>query len=222
MAYTIRPLATQDAPAAARLHAEGQPGTFLTNLGPAFLTAFYAEMAANPHSYGFVAEDCGEVIAAGTGTLDTGALFRDLILRRGFRLILPVATAILRHPSLIPMLFETVLYPLRAGRAPEGEHAEPDEPEMLDLNVKTGRRHEGMGKAIWWRMVEENRKRGFKSVGLTVEESNHYAVRFHELQGARLKHVFMMYGRRMCYYVLPLTDEEARPPSADSARQSGS
>ncbi|MCB9160561.1 MAG: hypothetical protein H6644_12065 [Caldilineaceae bacterium] len=53
----IVPLTPDHAPAAARLHIAGQPGTFLTALGPEVLTVLYAQLPQSAHGFGFAAAD---------------------------------------------------------------------------------------------------------------------------------------------------------------------
>ncbi len=119
MSFEIRPFAPEHAAAAAAIHAEGQPGTFLTSFGPSFLRALYSQMAQSAHSFGCVALDGGEVIGVVTGTEDSGAVFRELILRRGLKLLLPVAGAVLRHPALLLKVLQTVMYPAETSQGRE-------------------------------------------------------------------------------------------------------
>lgn len=197
MSYTIRPLAPEDATIAADLHIEGQPGTFLTSLGRRFLEALYAQMAVSSYCFGYVAVDGDEVIGVVTGTTDSGAVFKELVLRRGYKLALPVLGSLLRHPSLIPKVVQTMLYPSQT-------HIEPGEAEMLYLATRSERRGEGIGRALWWAFADGLRERGYKRMGLCVDVANAHAVRFHERQGMDLIRTFTMYGREFRWYVLPL------------------
>ena len=52
----IVPLDPAHAAAAARLHIDGQPGTFLTRLGPEVLTVLYRALPQSPAGFGFAAE----------------------------------------------------------------------------------------------------------------------------------------------------------------------
>ena len=208
MSYTVRAFAPEDASAAADLHLEGQPNTFLTSLGRTFLVALYSEMAVSPYCFGYVAVDGGEVIGVVTGTVDSGAVFKDLVLRRGFKLALPVMASLLRHPSLIPKVVQTFVYPSQT-------RIEPGETEMLYLASRADRRGEGIGHALYWAFVEGSRQRGFKMMGLCVDESNQVAVRFHERQGMDLERTFMMYGRPFRWYTLPLNGESGTSDGAN-------
>jgi len=219
MSFEVRPLAPEHAVAAAAIHAEGQEHTFLTSLGQAFLRALYAGMASSAHCFGYVALDVGshvglpqggqQVIGVVTGTVDSGAVFKDLILRRGLRLILPVARAMLRHPSLVPKVFKTALYPAQTkGSAGEAE--------LLFIGTRADRRSEGVGRALFHALAEEMRRRGMRAMGLTVDDENESAKRFYLRNGMRPARAgavtrgdpyFTLYGRRMQWFVLPLTNE---------------
>ena len=225
MSFEVRPLAPEHAVAAAAIHAEGQEHTFLTSLGQAFLRALYAGMASSAHCFGYVALDMGshvglpqhvgqpqggqQVIGVVTGTVDSGAVFKDLILRRGLRLILPVAGAMLRHPSLVPKVFKTALYPAQTkGSAGEAE--------LLFIGTRADRRGEGVGRALFHALAEEMRRRGMRVMGLTVDDDNESAKRFYLHNGMRPARAgavtrggpyFTLYGRRMQWFVLPLRDE---------------
>jgi ribosomal protein S18 acetylase RimI-like enzyme len=194
-------MTSDDAPAVALLHISGQPGTFLTNLGETFLRALYREMAVLPYCCGLVAVDGEQVIGVVTGSTASERLFKDFILRRGWKLVLPVAGALCRHPSLLPKVIETFLYPSQQPH-------EDGEAEMLYLSVREGRRNEGIGYALYHGMAEEFARRGVETMGLMVDETNEAAVRFHERQDMTLVSRFMLYHRPMRWYRLSLRREE--------------
>jgi ribosomal protein S18 acetylase RimI-like enzyme len=190
------------------LHIEGQPGTFLTTMGRAFLRALYAQMAISPLCFGYVAVEGDTVIGVVTGTVDSGAVFKELVLKKGYKLVLPVLGAILRHPSLLPKIVQTLFYPSQTK-------PEPGECEMLYLASRADRRGQGIGHALYWAFIEGARQKGYTSVALCVDVGNPTAVRFHERQGMRLAREFSMYGRPFRWYVLPLTQENSEHDDAD-------
>ncbi|MCD6519782.1 MAG: GNAT family N-acetyltransferase [Anaerolineae bacterium] len=200
MSWEIVPLRPEHAEAVAAIHAEGQPGTFLTSLGMPFLRALYTAMASSPSCLGFVAVEKGEVIGIVVGTLTPGSVFKELLLGEGPGLILSTLGALFRHPRLIPRVLQTALYP---GQA----HAGPGEAEVLYFGVRADRRGEGIGRALFGRMIEVLRERGARAVGLTVDESNQVAKRFYRRWGMTPVHTFTLYGRAMTWYTLPLGDE---------------
>jgi len=218
MSFEIQPLAPEHAAAAAAIHAEGQERTFLTSLGPAFLRALYAQMASSAHCFGFVALDGGEIIGVVTGTVDSGAVFRELVLRRGLKLILPVAGAMLRVPSLVPKVLKTLAYPAQTrnskgakGTATKdtkgGAKGGPGEAELFFIGTRADRRGEGVGSALFHALAEEMRRRGMRAMGLIVDDENESAKRFYLRHGMRPLRTFPLYGRRMQWFELSLTGE---------------
>jgi ribosomal protein S18 acetylase RimI-like enzyme len=195
----VRPLSPHDADAAASIHAQGQPGTFLTSLGPTFLRGLYGQMAVSPHCYGYVACEDHDVVGVVVGTVDSGAVFRELIWRRGLALALPVTAALVRHPSLLLKVFQTLLYPSRID-------AEPGEAELYFIGVRQDRRGEGIGKALFQALAQESRRRGMSAMGLMADAHNEPAQRLYQRRGMQEVRRFTLYGRPMIWYRLALPD----------------
>jgi len=206
--FKIMPYAPAHANVAADLHIEGQPGTFLTTMGRTFLRALYAQMAVSPLCFGYVALEGDEVVGVVTGTLDSSAVFKELVLKKGYKLAIPVLGSILRQPSLLPRIVQTLFYPSQTK-------PEPGEAEMLYLASRADHRGQGIGHALYWAFVEGCQQRGYTSVALSVDEGNPTAVRFHERQGMSLAREFTMYGRRFRWYVLPLAQGNSEHGDAD-------
>jgi len=196
----LRPFRAQDAQAAASIHAEGQPGTFLTSLGLTFLRGLYGQMAISPLCYGYVACDDGEVVGIVVGTVDSGAVFKELIWRRGLGLALPVAWAIVRRPSLLPKVFQTLLYPSKV-------EAEPGEAELYFIGVRRDWRGKGIGQVLLQALAQESRRRGMLSMGLIADAENEPARRLYGHSGMREIRRFTLYGRPMIWYRLALQAE---------------
>jgi len=218
MAYEIVPLAAAHATAIAAIHAEGQPNTFLTSLGPAFLRALYAEMASSEHCYGYVAMDGGEVVGVVTGTVDSGAVFKDLVWRHGFKLALPVLGALLRRPALVGNVFETLFYPSQAEAAAKAGGQDEAEAELFFIGTRADRRGEGIGRALFDALVAASRRRGMSSMGLTVDDDNEIAQRFYRRLGMEPVYGLTLYGRPMHWYSLPMaaSDIEETPCSSEA------
>ncbi|MBM3188412.1 MAG: GNAT family N-acetyltransferase [Chloroflexi bacterium] len=202
--WRLRSLAPADAAAAARIHAEGQPGTFLTSLGARFLCALYDLMAAAPECYGYVAEEEGELVGVAVGTVNARVVFRRLIGRWGLRLALPVLGAMVMRPSLVGQVIQTLRYANHVG-------AQPGEAELFFIGVRADRRGQGIGRALFGALAQAFWDRGLQAMGLTVDDSNETAKRFYQRNGMKPVSCFTLYGRRMCWYSLAL---EGRGPSA--------
>jgi ribosomal protein S18 acetylase RimI-like enzyme len=209
MAWSIAPLRPEHAAAAAELHRQGQPGTFLTRLGAPFLTALYAQMAQSPVCVGVVAlKDAGQPIGVAVGSTDTHAVFKEMILRRGLHLVWPVTGAVLRDPGLIRGVLQTLLYPEQAG----GGEAGDDVGELLYIGIAPQLRGQGVGQALYAALVEGMRARGIRRLGLVVEASNAGARRFYERNGYGAQRELTMYGRPILWYEVFLAEGDA-PPS---------
>jgi ribosomal protein S18 acetylase RimI-like enzyme len=204
---TIRQISERDAPVVADLHIEGQPGTFLTKLGKEFLTTFYSHLCRSEGGFGIVAEQDGEVVGVGVATMDTGALFREMIVGHGLWLVLPVAKSILRHPSLIADVVNTLRYPAKV----EGDSVIP---EFLYLGVRRNMRGQGIGTRLMETVCWMCRQRGADRVSLTVDASNRGAQRLYLDLGWERGEEVLLYGRPMIIYTLDLTTHEF-PPSVE-------
>lgn len=196
MTFRIELFSREHTGAAAEIHAEGQPGTFLTRLGPAFLRALYGQMAVSPACFGFVAlAGDDQVLGLVVGTFDSGRLFKELIRARGLALAPAVCLAVLRDPSLVRYLLETI-------RRPNAEGAPAGEAELLFIGVRSGARGQGLGQALFQSFVAELHRRGIESMGLIVDDANTRAQRFYQRRGMQLVRSLVMYGRLMHWYRL--------------------
>lgn len=200
----IRPMEARDTHKAAMIHIEGQPHTFLSSLGPEFVSILFTNLVRSPHGFGFVAVDEDDVIGFAVGATSTKAMFRDVLRRAWF----PLAWASLRyalvHPSAFRLLFETLRYPSAMDEA-------PGEAESLSRGVRADRQGEGAGSLLWKAITNEARQRGAHSLVMIVDEV-HAVNNWHRARNHELVRTFRMYGRTMNVYRVPLQDRlsEAR------------
>ncbi len=194
----IEPLQPRHAHVAALLHHDGQRHTFLGRMGVPFLTALYRELANSPWGFGVVAVEDDEVIGVATATRSIPALFRDLILRRGWALVGPTLAALCRSPSLIRHALETLTYPWKVGHVERGEF------EFLFLGVRRDWWGKGVGNRLMDELVEECRRRGCRVFDSLVEEANPVTNQMHIRRGFQVKKKIVLYGRPMTIYSLPL------------------
>ncbi len=192
---TLRPLAVADAGAAAALHYEGQPGTFLSRLGLPFLRALYWCLAQPKRAFGFAALRQGRVVGVVVGTDDTGALFRDVIGRSWWRLAIPVGWAMVRQPALWVMVWRTLSYPAASRR-------EPQVGELLFIGVERAERRQGIGGRLLEVFVQASRARGLWGLTVAVDAANAGAMRFYERHGFVRNRTAVLYGRPAHFYCL--------------------
>ena len=218
----IAPLAPVHAPAAARLHIAGQPGTFLTALGPEVLTVLYAQLPRSTVGFGFAAvdddsadadsaDDAGAVSGFVSATTGVGRLFAEL----GTRRMGQFAPALLRRyaqaPGLILRSAQTVLYPLLA-RADDVDAHHGAPAELLSIMVEPAQRGQGIGSVLLARLVTECQTRRLPALDVTVDATNAAARRFYARHGFVLRKEFTLYGRAMCLYQRALTTREPDAP----------
>lgn len=199
----IVPLDRTHAATAAELHAAGQPGTFLTSLGPAFLRALYTAIPASPYGFGFAALDPGggEMIGVVAGSTNTSDLFRDIALRQVWRIAPPVALRLARHPTLLPKILQTLTYPAAEVYADAGE--------LLFIGVRPVLRSRGIGAQLYTALLEECRRRGIAVLTVLVDATNEGANRFYRRHGFQYDTSHTLFGRTMHFYhVHPLDRRE--------------
>ncbi|MFQ6014128.1 MAG: GNAT family N-acetyltransferase [Anaerolineae bacterium] len=190
----IVPMEPVHARAAAQLHAEGLPDAFLTRLGHSFLTALYTLLSSSPWSFGFVALQGGTVTGFITATTNTDQLFKELVLRRGYRLLFPLLWQVVRHPAILKGLLETLRYP---GKVAEGEA----ETELLSIVVRAEDRGKGLGRALLDQLLAECRRRSISRLRVSVDEVNEGANRFYRGHGFHHLDTVDIYGKRMNVYL---------------------
>ncbi len=200
----IRKVQREDARAAALLHIEGQPGTFLTTLGEGFLTAFYAGLSDSKWGYGYVAMEGDDALGVAIGTNDTHALFRELMTREGAHLALPTLCRLIRHPSLLAKVLQTFFYPDKLD-------IEPGEAELLFIGVRDQSRRRRIGTQLLDALSEESRRRGAIAFKVTVDAANSAANAFYVNYGFQIVGGFELYGRKMNLYYLPLAQAQMKP-----------
>lgn len=206
----IAPLTPHHAEQAARLHIAGQPGTFLTSLGPEVLAVFYTALPLSPVGFGYVIPTAtgGEIAGFVSATTSTGRLFAELGLRHLSRFLPPLLRRFARQPQLAWRSAQTVLYPLSAG----GHGEQPGAPtvELLSIMVEPTQRGQGLGARLLDALCLECERRGIVRIDVTVDATNAGARRFYARHGFVEMRQFQLYGRTMCSYRLPLAAGRTR------------
>ncbi len=197
----IVPLAPTHAADAARLHIAGQPGTFLTALGPGVLTALYRALPQTHAGFGFAAtDDTGALLGFVSATTGVGKLFAEIGTRQVGTLLPPLVRQLARHPALIWRSVQTVAYPLLVG----GGEAGPPPAELLSIMVEPNRRGQGTGAQLLAALVAACQTRAIALLDVTVDADNAGAQRFYMRHGFVHHHDFTLYGRRMAQYRLDI------------------
>ncbi len=218
---------------AARLHIAGQPGTFLTSLGPEVLTVFYRALPQSATAIGFAAhgnteQKCQQVTADNqsvdlsqppaiigfvAATTCTGCLFFELATRHLLHFFPPLLLRYGRQPGLIWRSIETLFYPFSPSHR-TGEATHKDEPtavaELLSIMVEPGQRNQGIGAQLVAQLVTACQVRKIGALDVTVDADNVGAQRFYAQQGFVEAQTFQLYGRAMARYRLSLLPPKAQ------------
>jgi GNAT superfamily N-acetyltransferase len=210
----ITHLAPRHAAEAARLHRAGQPGAFLTMLGPEVLTLIYEVLPASSTGFGYVAvqpaarsgrqsamacEPGGDVVGGFvSATTSTGRLFAELGTRRLVHFLPLLLRRFVQQPRLFWLSLQTVLYPVLASGHEDSDPAPAA--ELLSIMVEPSLRGRGIGAALLQTLCSTCASAGIEWLDVTVAADNSGARRFYERHGFRRRHDFVIYGREMCGY----------------------
>lgn len=204
----VLPLAPEHARTAARLHIAGQPGTFLTSLGPDVLTVFYAALSQSPAGFGFAviddsAVEDGETLGFVSATTSVGKLFLEMGTKHIVRFVPPLLKRYAQQPKLAIQSVQTVLYPFLVSEKDE-ENSAQNPAELLSIMVEPDERSRGIGAQLLAALQAECRDRNIDLLDVTVDAKNAGARRFYERHNFAWHHNFDLYGREMCQYKLQL------------------
>jgi ribosomal protein S18 acetylase RimI-like enzyme len=160
----IRPLRRDDAPWAARQHADLMRGSVFAAMGAGFLECFYERFAASPHALAYVWEDAGRPRAVIAAVSRRGRFLADLVLRHGARLAFFALRGLLRPAC-------RRLYPRLLGYPRRGEDT-PIEAEMIFITVAPEIREKGVARELIRTALAEYARRGVPRVHVTIEREN--------------------------------------------------
>ncbi|HUI93284.1 MAG TPA: GNAT family N-acetyltransferase [Chitinivibrionales bacterium] len=150
--------------AVALLHRKCISKGFISNLGRTFLSALYNSINRSPYSKVFVAYDTEQKNPAGfiSAAIDTRAMYRHIVLRRGWLFALLLLPNIFR-PSVVKKILETLLYPFHAGdNRDKAVQDDSISAELLSIAVDEKYRGQGIGKRLVLKM-----ERYFMHAGVT-------------------------------------------------------
>jgi glycosyltransferase involved in cell wall biosynthesis/peptidoglycan/xylan/chitin deacetylase (PgdA/CDA1 family)/ribosomal protein S18 acetylase RimI-like enzyme len=176
----VRRARSDDAPAMARLHAEGMPDAFLPSLGLAFLTRLYRALASDPQGVALVADGAGEVVGFATGVVSVNGFYRRFARHHGAAAALAAAPHLVR-PTVLRRLLETVRYPSSSA----AELGPLPDAELLSIAVNPANRTGGTGRALADGILLGLGERGAGEIKVVVGAANDGANRFYAKVGFR-------------------------------------
>lgn len=193
-----RYLQPQDAPAAAEIHIEGQPGTILTLLGHRFLTEFYRATYYSKWGEGIGVFAEGELIAQAAIAVSSEKFFSEFKTRYLWRVAGAVALSVLKNPSIISHVVKGWGYADQA-RSPDGEC------DVMFLGVKRDYMRLGVGPELVRYMFGWAGSIGIKSANFMIEKRNRpMRWMIGQLNGLYIANEFEAYGRTMLFYKVPV------------------
>ncbi len=166
------PLTVEDGWTLAKLHRESIPDGFLTSLGLGVLRELYLGFASSAHATIHVSREEGRIVGFIACAEDTGAVYRDVLRRRGVNLAWRAA-ALLLSPKRLWRATETLFYPSRGG------FEDLPRAEVLNFCVRSELRGGGHGRALFETAMRELADRGVRAVRIVTGASQDRAQRFY-------------------------------------------
>ena len=163
----------------ARIHKNEIDCGFLSTFPLSFLASLYRALSDSPHSFAFVAKnEAGVVVGFICGGIDTGKVMKRFLLRnavRAFPYILPKVFSIGNFRKII----ETLFYPSK-----DADDSLPPQ-EILNFCVDSNLQRLGIGKNLFFSLVDEFQQCGMTNFKIVTGESQTKAQRFYESLGAK-------------------------------------
>lgn len=193
----IRPMQYRDADRVAELHEAAMGRSLWAQLGRRFLSSLYRALVDSPWFIGFVYVEDAEVKGFIAGSLDTSAMYRDVLRRRAQFFVPWAALGVVRRPQAIRPLLETARYSSVSGAT--------DVPgESLFCSFVPDLRGKRVSGHINKVLFDELLARGHDRVKITTETDNEGANRQLQSWGFAEAARFRFYGKDMVTYVLDL------------------
>jgi ribosomal protein S18 acetylase RimI-like enzyme len=157
----------------ATLIAEG----FLVQLGRPFLQRLYGRVVRSQRAFAVVVVDGTDVRGFAAATEDTGAFYREFLLRDGLVAGAVALPRVVRAPRSV---YETLRYGVR-------DHGDLPAAELLASAVDYEARGRGFGGQLANAVVDELARRGVASARVVTATDNVAAIRAYERGGFHRK-----------------------------------
>lgn len=193
-----RYLQPHDAPQAADIHIEGQPGTVLTLLGRRFLIELYRAVCASEWGEGIGAYEDGKLVAQTAMAVSSEKFFAEFKRRYLWRVALPVMGSVLRRPQIVSHVVHGWSY-AEQTRSPEREG------DVIFLGVTHSHLRAGIAPDLVRHMFGWAGSIGLVSANFMIEKRNR-PIRWmiSQLNDLYIAHEFEAYGRQMLFYKVPI------------------
>ena len=207
----LRKARKEDLAAIANVHLQAFPGFFLTELGPRFLTQYYAAVLAYDGGILITATRDGAVLGFVSGFVEPSRFYRTM-RAMPHRYLIAAMAGVVRRPSLILRLAGNVMRVRREAVKVAGSH----ECELSSLAVSPQIHRGGTGRRLVGVFLEQAWAMGATSVRLTTDANGNEGVnRFYSSLGFRAGRSLVSHGNRlMREYVIDRSPTSERVDAA--------
>ena len=160
----------------ARIHREEIKEGFLSTLGVPFLRRLYHALVRSQYACVIAAVGDEQILGFICGSWNTGRIYREFLTRWGL-LAAPVLLPKLLTFARLRKVLETLFYPSRA------ENQDFPREEILNFCVTAACQRKGVGKRLFFALMEEFRRRGVQAVKIVTGEGQKSARAFYESLG---------------------------------------
>ncbi len=205
----VRVATFSDIPDVVEIHIAAFPSFFLTQMGPAFLSAYYNLVISHTDGILLLTEgDNHETSGFVAGSMNP-AQFYQVMSKRKWEFVLPIALGVINNPSLIGRILENYQKSRKFSKVENTSH--PGTPcELTSIGVASSSENRGIGKILTNAFIEEVRGRGGSYITLTTDALDNDRVNsFYVKNGFTFSIKIVAPGQRiMNEYVMHLAPSE--------------
>ena len=158
---------------------------FINKFGLKFLSLLYKYIDESEDSFLITKEENGRIIGFVSGAEDTGRLFSEFKKNYFLRVLFPVIIAIIKKPTLIKGIFETLSYEKEVPNLPNAE--------LISVAVDEEHLGKGVSSDLMKAFFDEMKKRGIEKVKVTVGADNVRANEYYKRWGFVKVAVFQLH-----------------------------
>jgi ribosomal protein S18 acetylase RimI-like enzyme len=173
----IKRLNPDDAAEVASLHSSCLKSGFLSSLGQPFLKRLYESMIDSENAFCLVARSETQIVGFISGASSTSRFYAEFFRRNAFRGTAVIVRKLFQKGVLMRII-ETLRYPsVRLPNVPSAE--------LLSIAVREGFRNGGIGKLLFFGLVNEFKEREIRRFRIVVGNELAAANHFYRQMGAR-------------------------------------
>lgn len=187
---TIIKMGEEHAAEVSLIHANALASDFLPSMGVDFLTELYKGIITSGQGIGFVHVADEKVVGFILAAKDTKKLFYGALMKRGLILAAIGLKKVIRRPSLIPKIAQTILYP----------KTDDIKSELLVIAVDGAYKHKHVGRELIEALNSVFIQEGVSEYKVVVYKDNEKANGFYRAVGFHLDRSSRLYGKECNIY----------------------